>query len=665
MERSLLIVDDEVGVLNALSRLLIRNGYTIKTANSAEKALAILKTYACKVILTDFRMPDNDGAALLALVRRQYPDIVALVISGYADFSSVRTLLNAGTAFKFLEKPWREDELLAEIELAFQHYEQHYFQKQTQKMMFDSTDAFIELSSSGQILCANPHAKKLLGRAEDINGKFLSDFVEAHDKEKVAVVSYMNGDSVPLTLWNSIELEVSCQLEGPTGVVLLLEPVAVGALINTIFDLPTLLDYRQLVSLIERQIEARSSVTLVALKVRSFDMWSSILGYNEAECALELVAEQLLTAVNKVGSLAFLANEQFVMCFPNLCSEMQVIKQISEILDYVRQHCNMAKRVVDFAVNYCLMPEDGNEPRAILNNLLLGNVMIAESSVRMFIRYDRQAVERKRYQLSLSQALHHVIRDKQLFLCYQPKFDLLKNSVSGGEALLRWRHPDFGMVSPSLFIPLAEQHGQIIDIGYWVLRNVFKTLSAWRDQGLNVGKMAINISGRQLMEQNFLHWVEHNITQTGVLPEQLEFELTETFLLDNFDDCIAKLKALAELGISIAIDDFGTGYSSLSYLYKLPVNVLKVDRSMVTDLDCNISTQSVLANVIRLAHDLHLEVVVEGVETTAQLDIVNRMGADLIQGYYISKPLSEQNYVKFLSQPNIGLTLVNQGAENV
>lgn len=189
----------------------------------------------------------------------------------------------------------------------------------------------------------------------------------------------------------------------------------------------------------------------------------------------------------------------------------------------------------------------------------------------------------------------------------------------------------------------------MVDIGYWVLKTAFITAAKWRSQGIHFGKMAINISGRQLMEPDFIHWIKHHIQLTGVEPTDLEFELTETFLLNNLDDCAITLKTFAELGISIAIDDFGTGYSSLSYLNKLPINVLKIDRSLVLDIESNLNTESLVANVVRLAHDLNMKVVVEGIETLDQLNIVKVLGCDVVQGYCISKPQSEEEYLALLT----------------
>lgn len=167
------------------------------------------------------------------------------------------------------------------------------------------------------------------------------------------------------------------------------------------------------------------------------------------------------------------------------------------------------------------------------------------------------------------------------------------------------------------------------------------------------------------MEPDFIDWITYQLTFCGVDPSHLEFELTETFLLENLDECVQKLKTLSELGISIAIDDFGTGYSSLAYLNKLPLDVLKVDRSLISDVESNIQTQSLVANIVRLAHDLNLHVVVEGVETSDQLQLVQQMGCDVIQGYFIARPQSEQGYIALMASAQASAGTILQGGTDV
>lgn len=665
MDKSVLVVDDEVGILKALSRVLSRSGYNVKAANSAAEALTILQSWPCKVLLTDFRMPEMDGAELLSRVKQYHPDIVCLVISGYSDFNSVKQLLNAGTAFRFLQKPWEDDELLLNVGIALEQYQKARFAKQAQNMLMASSEALVEVAPNGAILNVNAAARALLGDEVNRPEATLQKLVVSQDKPKVTDMPFGAGRSLFVTLLNHAEIEISCRLVGLQSAIFELSYVTAPTLISNVFDLPTMLNYQQLLGLIEQYLANTRSLALVAVKIRSFDMWSRAIGYTEAERALESIAEQLLLACKPSAELAFLANEQFVIALPSPESEMQVLQHTADILNPITGLKQLSKGAVDFAVSYCLLPDDGQESRAILNNLLLGNLLVAQSSVKMFMRYDRYAVERKKYQLSLSQALHTVIEREQLFLHFQAKYDLHKRALCGCEVLVRWHHPEFGMVSPSLFIPLAEQQGQIIEIGYWVLKHAFQALVNWDKQGGYTGKMAINISGRQLMEADFIDWVKYHLMLYSVNPAHLEFELTETFLLDNFDQCAHQLKTLSELGISIAIDDFGTGYTSLAYLNKLPLQVLKVDRSLITDVESNIQTQSLVANIVRLAHDLNLQVVVEGVETLDQLQLVQQMGCDVIQGYFVARPQSEQGYIALLASEKANAGRALQGGTDV
>lgn len=649
MEKSVLVVDDEIGILKALSRVLSRSGYHVRTANSGADALTLLQKWPCKVVLTDFRMPTMDGAELLANIKMRFPDVVGLVISGYSDFQSVKTLLNAGSAYHFLQKPWEDDELLQQVSAAFEYYLQRRFNSQTQKMLLAASEPLLELSMDGLVLQANAAALALLGNEVGKDGYSIASLVVPTDQDKISQALFNVGNSAFVTLNSRTEIELSCRLVGPKSGIIELSYVTVPLLVNNVFDLPAMLNYQQLLQLIQNCVQHTRTLALVAVKIRSFEVWSRAIGYTEAERVLESIAEQLLASSAPVGELAFLANEQFVIALPLPGSEMQVLQNITEILSSITGHLKLTKGPIDFAVSYCLLPEDGSDPRTILNNLLLGNMLVAESAVRMFMRYDRQAVERKKHQLSLSQALHSAIEQDQLFLNFQAKYDIHKQALSGCEVLVRWQHPDYGIVPPSLFIPLAEQQGQIVEIGYWVLKQAFQALVNWNSKGINIGKMAVNISGRQLMEPDFIDWIKYHLIQYDVNAAQLEFELTETFLLENFDDCVNKLKVLSELGISIAIDDFGTGYSSLAYLNKLPLNVLKIDRSLIADIESNLQTQSLVANIVRLAHDLNLRVVVEGVETIDQLQLVQKMGCDVIQGYFIARPQSEQGYIALLS----------------
>jgi EAL domain-containing protein (putative c-di-GMP-specific phosphodiesterase class I) len=217
--------------------------------------------------------------------------------------------------------------------------------------------------------------------------------------------------------------------------------------------------------------------------------------------------------------------------------------------------------------------------------------------------------------------------------------ELASGQVTGAEALLRWRHPDYGMVSPAEFIPLAEETGLILPLGEWVLQAACKQASAWVKQGLTAVSMAVNLSARQFHSQNLANLCQRALGEAGLEPGYLELELTESAVMQNVEEAIETLQELKAIGLRLAMDDFGTGYSSLSYLKRFPIDSLKIDQSFVRNITTDPDDAAIAVTVIAMAHTLKLRVVAEGVETKQQLDFLRAHGCHEAQGYYLSRPL--------------------------
>jgi EAL domain-containing protein (putative c-di-GMP-specific phosphodiesterase class I) len=241
-------------------------------------------------------------------------------------------------------------------------------------------------------------------------------------------------------------------------------------------------------------------------------------------------------------------------------------------------------------------------------------------------------------QLGLQNDLRHAIELGQLELYYQPKVDSRLNRIRGVEALLRWNHAERGMVSPALFIPLAERFGLIGGIGRWVIDEACRQMRAWADDGVRM-RVAINLSVHQLREDDLVQRIEAALKRNGIDPSQLLCEITESVAMEDIKATQRAFEGLARIGVYLAIDDFGTGYSSLSYLRQLPARQLKIDRSFVKDLAASSDARAVVDAVVRLAHALGLKVVAEGVETGEQRDILIELGCDELQGYYFARPM--------------------------
>jgi EAL domain-containing protein (putative c-di-GMP-specific phosphodiesterase class I) len=242
--------------------------------------------------------------------------------------------------------------------------------------------------------------------------------------------------------------------------------------------------------------------------------------------------------------------------------------------------------------------------------------------------------------ITLERELRCALEHDQLFIQFQPLVDLRGWQVVGFEALLRWQHPRLGLVGPSLFIPLAEETGLIVPIGEFVLRAACAQAKSWLAGGLAPFRVAVNLSVSHLQQENFVDRLAEILTVSGIPPELLELEITETMMMIDPQETAAKLDVIRELGVMLAVDDFGTGHSSLSYLKRFPLDRLKIDRSFISDLASDRDDGAIVSAIIAMAHNLRVQVVAEGVETVTQLEFLRRRRCDLIQGFLISPPLA-------------------------
>lgn len=250
-------------------------------------------------------------------------------------------------------------------------------------------------------------------------------------------------------------------------------------------------------------------------------------------------------------------------------------------------------------------------------------------------------------ELRIRDGLREALINEEFYLQYQPQLDVSSGKMIGVEALIRWRHPKLGFVSPADFIPLAEKTGQIVAIGDWVLDKSLQMMKRMVEQNVSLDHVAVNISSIQLREVSFVEKVKEKLTYYNIEPSLLEIEITESVIMDYQDDTIEKLEQLKALGIQIALDDFGTGYSSLNYLRLMPIDRVKVDKSFIDKIEEDVIVQSILNTIVTLGHSLGFKIVAEGVENEKQLDMVAEMKVDTVQGYYYSKPLDEENLIEF------------------
>jgi EAL domain-containing protein (putative c-di-GMP-specific phosphodiesterase class I) len=292
----------------------------------------------------------------------------------------------------------------------------------------------------------------------------------------------------------------------------------------------------------------------------------------------------------------------------------------------------------------------GDDADALLRDSALAMYAAKDTGRNTFEFYTPELRERTSERLALISNLRTAIDTPgQLSLWYQPKLELATGRLTGVEALVRWHHPDQGLIMPDRFIPVAEETGLIIPLDRWVIGEASRQMREWMDDGFDDFVMSVNVSSRQFHHGDLAGSVSRALDESSIDPEQFEVEVTEGTLIDNIDVARVTLDSLRDLGVRVSIDDFGTGYSSLSYLKRLPIDVLKIDRSFISALPSDLDDVAISEAIISLGHTLKMEIVAEGVETQAQYDFLRTLGCDTGQGYHIAAPLPAPEFAEFMT----------------
>jgi diguanylate cyclase (GGDEF)-like protein/PAS domain S-box-containing protein len=422
------------------------------------------------------------------------------------------------------------------------------------------------------------------------------------------------------------------------------------------FDTLTNLPNRAMLSerLSRAIVRARRQDHRIAVLFLDLDRFKDIndsLGHTAGDRILRAAAMRLQETVGEHQTVARLGGDEFTIVLENLDQPADADKVAREIIMAFEAPLVLDDRqevVISPSIGISLYPDHGQVPTELLKQADTAMYQAKAAGRRTFVRYDDSMEIANRRRAQLSSALHKVLDRGELRLVFQPRLSLTTRRITGVEALLRWTSEDYGEIPPNQFIPLAEESGLILEIGEWVLLDACRTLRRWQDAGATGLTMAVNVSVLQLLRGDFGESVRRVLAETGVAPQALELELTESVLMANAEQAGAKLQALREMGVSLAIDDFGTGYSSLAYLKRLPITTLKIDKTFVTDLNRDPDDTAITTTVITMAHSLGLTVVAEGVETETQLRFLDHFRCDEVQGYWLSRPAPPDACLQFI-----------------
>ncbi|MGK0247829.1 MAG: diguanylate cyclase (GGDEF)-like protein/PAS domain S-box-containing protein [Oleispira sp.] len=395
-----------------------------------------------------------------------------------------------------------------------------------------------------------------------------------------------------------------------------------------------------------------SSIALLFLDLDQFKRINDTLGHDIGDALLKEIARRLDNNVRENDTVSRIGGDEFTILLidVNNTNDVRIVAE-KILLSLARPFMLNGQEIIStVSIGITMTPEDSIEPNTLMKNADLAMYRAKELGRNNFQFFSEDMNTAILHNLKIEKELHVAIKRNQFILMYQPKICIADNTITGVETLVRWRHPEKGLISPDFFIPIAEETGQIIKIGAWVLEHSCHEMGALIREGLmpENSKVAVNLSAKQFSDPNLLQTVLDILRQSKIDPLNLELEITESIIMDDVEAAISIMEAIKSKGIHLSIDDFGTGYSSLAYLKRFPIDVLKVDRSFVSDIPEDKTDMAITSAVIAMAHKLGMKVVAEGIETQEQLDFLRENNCDDGQGYLLSRPLTLPQLHHFL-----------------
>jgi diguanylate cyclase (GGDEF)-like protein/PAS domain S-box-containing protein len=392
-----------------------------------------------------------------------------------------------------------------------------------------------------------------------------------------------------------------------------------------------------------------SHTVILMLDLDRFKLINDTLGHDVGDRLLESVARRLSAAVGETETVARLGGDEFIILAPNMASIEEASTLAQSVLNVISQpHFIGANELhVTPSIGISIFPDDGTDAPALLrcaDTAMYHAKSVGRNNFQFFTASMNFAVQER---ITIEKDLRRALENQEFLLYYQPQVNCLSGAVTGMEALIRWQHPERGLMLPDAFIRIAEETGLIVPIGEWVLREACRQAKIWHDSGQTKLRMGVNLSARQFQQADLFQQISRALEDSGMNKAMLELELTEGMLMENPQAAVELLTTLAGLGIRLAIDDFGTGYSSLAYLKLFPLHRLKIDKSFIRDISSDPNDAAIVSAVIGLASSLNMEVIAEGVESVDQLRFLEKHGCHEIQGYFFSRPQPARHFTTF------------------
>ncbi len=627
-------------------------------------------------ILVDLYLPDSRGIETFDRLFLAAPEIPILILTDPEDEDTAKLAVQRG-AQDYLFKARLDAYLLPKalvsmIERAV-NTEALYVEKERAQVTLNSIgDAVVSTDLSGHVTYLNVIAEGLTGWSQqEACGHALEEvfrIVDATTRETAQnpmMLAIVENKAVALppncVLIRRDGLEAAIEDSAApihdrrgavTGAVMVFHDVSVSRAMtlkmsylaqhDSLTDLPNrVLMNDRLVEAIELSKRRERKLAVLFVDLDRFKRVNDSLGHVVGDRLLQSVACRIFTCVRSSDTVSRQGGDEFVILLWDVRHAEDAALTADKILRALRQPHRIGEHVVHVtaSIGVVTYPDDGADAETLLKNADFAMYHAKDCGRDNYQFFKAEMNARAADRQALEGDLRQAIERQDLLLYYQPKINLATGEIVGVEALIRWRHPQRGLVPPSQFIPVAEECGFIIPIGRWVLREACRQARAWQDAGLPAIRIAVNVSALELRAADFASSVADILTETGLEASRLELELTESCLMQDENSTVAALRALKDVGVHLALDDFGTGYSSLSYLQRYPIDTLKIDRSFVQDLATDAGAANIVSAVIGMGNSLHMRVIAEGIETREQLEFLKQHGCPVGQGYYFSQPV--------------------------
>jgi diguanylate cyclase (GGDEF)-like protein/PAS domain S-box-containing protein len=680
MPSTILVVEDEVLVARDIKSRLIRMGYEVldtarKGAEAIEKALALKPD----LVLMDIHLADEIDGIEAALRIRETIDVPVIFCTAYADEETLERA-KISTPYGYVLKPFDNRELEINIEIALYKHNIEIDLNNTRRRL-DATltsisDGVIATDMAGQICLINPMAESITGwcqqsainqnlgqvmplQAFEATGRLmdtnnianeeitsaLRQVVVAHDGKLVPIevsTNFIKSASEALVVITFRDISKQIQYE---------QKIRHSAFYDDLTELPNrALFMNRLESSINRRKRGfKDSFAAVLIDLDGFSPINEGLGHEMGDKLLSEVATRIAMTVRPDDTISRFSADIFAILLDPVDSAAGAIQACERIQRAIEKPIDLGSTTVDISATAGIVfdQELYNSAEEMVRDADTAIHRAKLDAKGAYVIFDNQMYQNALKFIERKSSMQQALNDKVFTVHYQPIVDTLTSKLVSMEALVRWKDPQEGYISPVEFIPIAEQTGLIMPLGEYVLRSVCEQIKVWEKEGFSGFSVAVNLSLRQF-ETDLPSIIESIMLETGVSASALSLEITEGIASKNVEQNVQMLQSLRSLGLSISIDDFGTGYSSLAYLKRFPLNTLKIDRSFIQDIESNEDDREITKAIIAMGQNLKLKVLAEGVENVEQLAILKSSGCDYIQGYYFSKPLPPNEVQPFL-----------------